>query len=164
MMQNPGSAPLRSNSARMMPPAAKLAVKGLSETGYNSDARRYPPRSPRTALEPERVSEPRRPSRRARHPIVIAGNAIFTLILLISVVVGIAIAAGRQRYEAPGPLKEDRVINIPRGGVRDIAELLQREGVITQPWVFIGGVLVTRAREEKELRFGEYEFRRQASI
>jgi len=162
MIQHPGSAPLRPNSARMMPAATKLAVKGLSDHG--PDPRRYPPRSPRTALEPERVSEPRRPSRRVRHPVVIAGNAIFTLVLLLSVVVGLAIAAGRQHYEAPGPLKDDRIVNIPRGGVRDIAELLQREGVITQPWVFIGGVLVTRAREEKELRFGEYEFKKQASI
>ena len=97
------------------------------------------PRSPRAALEPERVPPPARPSRRARHPIIVVGNAIFTLLVVISIAVGAGLFIGKQRFEAPGPLPEDKVVNIPRGlGIRDIADLLQREGVINQPVCFHG--------------------------
>ncbi|MDT3686174.1 MAG: endolytic transglycosylase MltG [Pseudorhodoplanes sp.] len=122
-----------------------------------------PPRSPRTALEPERVSLPPQRSRSARHPLVIIGNAIFTLVLLVAVVLGGIVFWGKQRFEAPGPLAQDKIVNIPRGGVRDIAELLQREGVIEQPWVFVGGALALKARGE-DLKFGEYQFAKGASM
>ena len=71
------------------------------------------PRSPRAALEPERVPPPTRPSRRARHPVIVVGNAIFTLLVVISVAVGAGLFVGKQRFDAPGPLAEDKVVNIP---------------------------------------------------
>ena len=121
------------------------------------------PRSPRLALEPERVPPPMRRSRRVRHPLVIAGNAIFTVLVVASIAVGAALYLGKERFEAPGPLPEDKVVNIPRGlGIRDIAALLQREGVIDQPYVFIGGVMVLKARGE--LKSGEYKFTKNASL
>ena len=92
-----------------------------------------------------------------------AGSAVFTLILLAALIGGVAIATGKHRFETPGPLDRDKTVNIPKNlGVRDIADLLQREGVIEQPIVFIGGVLVRRARDE--LKFGEYMFPRRASL
>ncbi|MGH6664079.1 MAG: endolytic transglycosylase MltG [Pseudolabrys sp.] len=121
------------------------------------------PRSPRTALEPERVPSLKRRSKRVRHPLVIVGNAIFTVIVVVSVAVGGALYLGKQRFEARGPLAQDKIVNIPRGlGIRDIADLLQREGVIDQPWVFIGGVLVLKARGD--LKHGEYQFTKSASL
>jgi UPF0755 protein len=123
---------------------------------------RITPRSARTRLEPERVPQPSRPSRRARHPIVIAGNAVFTTIILLAVTAGIALAVGKQRFESPGPLAEDRTVNIPRGGMQDMADQLVREGVIDQKWVFIGGVLVTKSRDD--LKSGEYLFHKNASL
>jgi len=120
-------------------------------------------RSPRAALEPERVPSPKRRSKRVRHPLVIVGNAIFTVLIVVSVAVGGALYLGKQRFEAPGPLGDDKVVNIPRGlGIRDISDLLAREGVIDQPWVFIGGVLVLKARGE--LKSGEYQFSKGASL
>ena len=122
-----------------------------------------PPRSPRVALEPERVPLPKRRSRRVRHPLVIVGNAIFTVLVLVSITVGAALYVGKQRFEVPGPLPEDKMVDIPRGlGIRDIAALLQREGVIDQPYVFIGGVLVMKARGG--LKSGEYKFTQHASL
>ncbi|HEY5166307.1 MAG TPA: endolytic transglycosylase MltG [Pseudolabrys sp.] len=122
-----------------------------------------PPRSPRAALEPERVPSPKRRSKRVRHPLVIVGNAIFTVLVVLSVVVGGALFIGKQRFETPGPLAEDKVVNIPRGlGIKDISDLLMREGVIDQPWVFMGGVVVLKARGE--LKFGEYQFSKHASV
>jgi UPF0755 protein len=121
------------------------------------------PRSPRAALEPERVPIPNRRSRRVRHPLVVIGNAVFTLLVVVSIAIGTALFFGKQRFEAPGPLAEDKVVNIPRGlGIRDIADLLQREGVIDQPYVFMGGVIVLKARGE--LKSGEYQFTKRASL
>jgi UPF0755 protein len=123
---------------------------------------RITPRSARARIEPERMPQPKRASRRARHPFVVAGNAIFTIILVIAVAVGLTLAIGKQRFESPGPLAEDKVVNIPRGGMQDMADLLVREGVIDQKWVFIGGILALKARDE--MKAGEYLFRRQASL
>jgi UPF0755 protein len=121
------------------------------------------PRSPRAALQPQRVPLPQRRSRRVRHPLVIAGNAFFTLLVVVSVTVGAALYWGKERFDAPGPLSENKVVNIPRGlGIRDISELLAREGVIDQPWVFVGGVMVLKARGE--LKYGEYEFTEHTSL
>jgi UPF0755 protein len=125
--------------------------------------RRGVPRSPRSALEPERLDAPPRRSKSARHPLVVIGNAVISLFVLIAVLAGVALFLGKERFEAPGPLQEDRIVNIPHGsGIRDIAEVLQREGVIDQPWVFIGGVMVLKAREG--LKAGEYEFKAHASL
>jgi UPF0755 protein len=141
---------------------------GPPQSGTRDDAggraaARISPRSPRAALEPDRIAHPSRPSKRARHPIVVVGNAVLTLIVLAAIVVGLAVAVGKQRFEAPGPLEAERMVNIPRGlGIKDIAELLQREGVIDQPWVFMGGVIALKARDE--LKFGEYMFQRHASL
>jgi len=121
------------------------------------------PRSPRAVLEPERVPLPSGHLRRVRHPIVVVGNAVFTLLVVVSIAIGASLFIGKQWFEAPGPLAEDRVVNIPRGlGIRDIADLLQREGVIDQPYVFMGGVIVLKARGE--LKYGEYLFSKQSSV
>ena len=121
------------------------------------------PKSPRAALEPERVAMPTRRSKRAKHPIVIIGNAIFTIILLITLGVGGVVFWGKQKFDAPGPLAAEKVVNIPRGGARDIAEMLAREGVISDPWVFMGGALALKARGE-DLKYGEYQFAKRASM
>jgi peptidoglycan lytic transglycosylase G len=121
------------------------------------------PRSPRAALEPERVPMPSRRSSRARHPVIVVGNAVFTVLIVISIAVGAAVFFGKQRFDAAGPLTDDKVVNIPRGlGTRDIADVLQREGVIDQPYIFMGGVIALKARGE--LKYGEYQFSKHASI
>jgi UPF0755 protein len=128
-----------------------------------SPAGPHVPRSPRLALEPEKVPLPKRRSRRVRHPLVIVGNAIFTVLVVVSIAVGAALYLGKQRFDAPGPLPEDKVVNIPRGlGIKDIASLLEHDGVIDQPYVFIGGVMVLKARGG--LKHGEYNFARHASL
>src|ERR1700733_8766744 len=122
------------------------------------------PRSPRAALEPEQVPPPPKRSERARNPFVIVGNAIITLVLISMIGVGGAYIYGKQMLEAPGPLKEDKIVNIPaRAGKGDIAEALQKEGVIdVNRWVFIGGVFALKAATD--LKPGEYEFRKNASL
>jgi UPF0755 protein len=122
------------------------------------------PRSPRAALEPEQVPPPPKRSERARNPFVVVGNAIITLILFLMIAAGGTYIYGKQKIEAPGPLQEDKVVNIPtRAGVTDIADILQREGVIdNNRWAFIGSVFALRARSD--LKPGEYQFQKNASL
>ena len=114
------------------------------------------PRSPRAALEPEQVPPPPKRSERARNPFVVVGNAIITIVLVLMIGAGGAYFYGKQKLEAPGPLQEDKVVNIPaRAGMTDIADILQREGVIdNNRWAFIGSVFALKARSE--LKPGEY--------
>ena len=122
------------------------------------------PRSPRAALQPEIVPPPStRRSKRARHPLVIAGSAFFTFLVIVVIALGATLYLGRERFEARGPLSEDKVVNIPRGlGTKDISDLLVREGVIDQPYVFVGGVIALKARGD--LKSGEYKFTAHASV
>jgi UPF0755 protein len=129
----------------------------------SGDVKRVTLRSPRAALEPENVPEPKRPSRRARHPIVMIGNAIFSIILVLAIGAAVAYQYGKHRTEAQGPLDRDKIVNIPKGlGLREIADLLARENVIDQPMVFIGSVLVLKAKDD--LKFGEYKFTKQITL
>ncbi|MDB5575754.1 MAG: aminodeoxychorismate lyase [Bradyrhizobium sp.] len=122
------------------------------------------PRSPRAALEPEQVPPPPKRSDRARNPFVIVGNAIITVVLVVMIGAAAVYVYGKQLIEAAGPLKEDKIVNIPpKAGKRDIADVLQREGVIdVNPWAFIGGVFALKA--SSELKPGEYSFHKNASL
>ncbi|MCA1452303.1 endolytic transglycosylase MltG [Bradyrhizobium sp. BRP22] len=122
------------------------------------------PRSPRAALEPEQVPPPPKRSDRARNPFVVVGNAIITFLIIVMIGAGAAYYYGKQTLEAAGPLQEDKIVNIPqRAGKRDIADILQREGVIdVNPWVFIGSVFAMKA--SSDLKPGEYSFQKSASL
>ena len=142
-------------------------ISGRPQDGVGApllDQKRIAPRSPRAALEPEHVRVPTRRSKRARNPLVIIGNAIFTLLILVGIAGGVAFAVGKTRFEAPGPLEREKMVNIPpRLGILDIADLLRREGVIDEhPAVFLGGVIAFKARTE--LKSGEYLFAKNASV
>ena len=145
------------------PPLSERLVTGIGAPPMGANNRKQlTPRSPRAAIEPDTVVMPRR-SKDARHPFVVIGNAIFSIFVLVAIAAGIALFFGKERFDAPGPLVEDRIVNIPRGaGIRDIADVLTRDGVIDQPWVFVGGVLVLKAREG--LKAGEYQFKAHASL
>jgi UPF0755 protein len=126
--------------------------------------KRITPRSPRAALEPEHVTVPTRRSKRVRNPLVIVGNAIFTLLILLVIAAGAAVVFGKLRFDAPGPLQADKIVNIPpRAGLIEIADLLQREGVVDEhKIIFIGGVFALKARSD--LKSGEYLFPKHASV
>jgi UPF0755 protein len=122
------------------------------------------PRSPRAALEPEQVPPPPKRSDRARSPLVVFGNAVITIILILMIGAGGVYVYGKKMLESPGPLVEDKVVNIPpRSKIREIAETLQREGVIdANPWLFMGAALALKA--SSELKPGEYAFQKSASL
>jgi len=158
MANEPGMPAGRGYGRDPTPPDARLREAAPPEAG------RVTPRSPRAALEPERVPEPRRASARARHPVVVAGSAFFTLIIVLALAAGLALVAGKQKLDSTGPLAQDKIVSIPRGsGVRDIADLLVREGVIDQWWVFVGSTMMRKAHGD-HTQAGEYEFKKQASV
>jgi UPF0755 protein len=115
-------------------------------------------------VQPDNVpaAPPKRRTKRARNPIVVAGNAVLTVIFLLTVAGGVGFVLGKQRFDTPGPLAADKVVDIPRGGMRDTAEVLVREGVIDQPYLFLAGALVLKA--QNDLKSGEYRFTRNASL
>jgi UPF0755 protein len=94
----------------------------------------------------------------------VIGNAVITIVLVLMIGAGGIYVYGKQKIEAPGPLQEDKVVNIPaRAGMTDIADILQREGVIdNNRWAFIGSVFALKARSE--LKPGEYAFQKNASL
>ncbi len=122
------------------------------------------PRSPRAALEPEQVPQPPKHSKRARNPLVIIGNAVFTLLVLLMLGAGGIFYYGKKTIETPGPLTEDKVVNIPQGSRKtDIGDLLKRSGVIAADrWTFIGAVYGLNANSG--LKSGEYLFQKNASL
>jgi UPF0755 protein len=153
-----GASPANSALSRSAANPTGAAAGNLS----GNEVKRMP-RSPRAAIEPDRVDLPARRSASARHPLIVIGNAVISAFVLVALAAGVALFVGKQRFEAAGPLPADRIVNIPRGsGMRDIADILSREGVIDQSWLFIGGVLVLKARED--LKAGEYEFKAHSSM
>jgi len=99
-----------------------------------------------------------RPSRAARHPAITIGSGIFTFVLFVLVGAGLAVWYGDHAYNGPGPLAAEKTVVIPRGsGVRDMAEMLEREGVIDNWLVFVVGQKVTRP--EATMKAGEYVFK-----
>ncbi len=124
---------------------------------------RAAPRSPREAIQPEPAPGPPGASRRARHPVIVALSGVFTFLLLLIIAAGAVFYAGSVQFEAAGPLQQPRTVVVPRGqGTREIAQLLEREGVIDQSWIFVGGLLMEKA--QGELKAGEYLFPEHASM
>jgi UPF0755 protein len=127
------------------------------------DRARGVPRSARAALQPEKVPMPKRRSQRARHPLVVAGNAFFTVLVILAIGVGVGVLVIKSRLTAPGPLQDDKVVNVARAGVSDLADTLQHEGVIDQQWPFFIRVWLNKARGN-DVKAGEYQFAKHASV
>ncbi len=121
------------------------------------------PKSPREAIQPEPAAPPPPSSRHAKKQWVVLGHAILTLIMVLLVVAGGAVWFARKSFTQPGPLPADKAVFIPKGsGVNDIADTLERSGVISSAYMFVAAVQVTDSRSE--LRWGEYMFPKSASL
>lgn len=130
-------------------------------------------RSPNERLEPGRApSRPRglqaREPSRAVSGLVRFVSGIFTLSLVSMLVLGGLSLAISYQYESPGPLEAARTVVIPKGEGRiAIAERLEREGIISNRWSFIGGHLLQTfagGRKSADLKAGEYEIKANASM
>ncbi len=119
--------------------------------------RRISPRSPRQAIQPEPAAPPPVPSRRARHPMVIALNFVLMTVVIILGAVGAGLYIGKSKFDAPGPLTENRSVVVPRGATVDtISTLLKRTNVIANDFIFSTAVRLYKA--DDQLKAGEYLF------
>lgn len=88
---------------------------------------------------------------------------VIGLPFLAVLVAGVGLLYGKYRFEAAGPHDAPVVVMLSPGmGVRAIASRLDREGVISDPLIFLAGVRLNRA--EADLKAGEYEIPAHASM
>ncbi len=130
-------------------------------------------RSPAERLEPGRApSRPRGLDSREPSRVVSGFVRVFSGLLTVCLVgmvtvSGIGLATYHQ-YESPGPLDATRMVIVPKGEGRiAIAERLEREGIITNRWTFVGGHLMQSlfsAKRAPELKAGEYEIKQHSSM
>lgn len=120
---------------------------------------RVAPKSPAEAVKPAAPPPPppKRPRRR-RGGLLSTLSALFTVILVVVMGIAALFLVVNTKANEPGPLASDKAIVIPqRSGLPDIAELLEREGVIRNPTMFRLTAMVTGAWSG--LRAGEYLFK-----
>ncbi|MBB4302216.1 UPF0755 protein [Rhodobium orientis] len=128
------------------------------ETGH-----RLNPRSPREAIQPEPAPPPPGRSRHVRNPVVMLLNLIMTLLVVGIVFGGAFLYWGKLQFDEPGPLAQDKTIMIPQGATLDsITGSLERQGVISEGWVFSTGVRIYK--NAARLKAGEYLFKARASM
>ncbi len=131
------------------------------------------PRSPAEALEPARApSRPRgtkiRRESRALGAVVRITSTVLTVVLGIIALVGGIGALMHHQVEAPGPLQTARTFVIPKGeGRLEIARRLEQEGVVSNRLAFVAAHIMqgfSANRRNAELKAGEYEFKKGASM
>jgi UPF0755 protein len=129
-----------------------------------NDSPRVAPKSPSEALKPVAPPAPPPKARRRRRssPFVAMMSGLFTALLVLGGLVGAGIAVVSSQSRSPGPFASDRVLIIPKdSGLAEIADLLQREGMIEHPWVFRVSALISG--NWTKLKAGEYLFKARAS-
>lgn len=157
--ETPASAAQSAASPAASPGAKPAAASGTKASG----------RAARKATAA--AAKAQRPSRGARHPAVTILSGLFTFLLFLAVGGGLAAWYVERAYYSPGPLTTEKVVNIPRGsGVRDMGEILEREGVIGSWVYFVGGVVLPKYLggqkdgDDLKLQAGEYVFKPGQSV
>ena len=123
---------------------------------------RLAPRSPSEAIKPTAApAPPERPERR-RGGLLATVSGLLTLAVVAAIAAMIALTLFNRQTQEAGPLSADKVVVIPtRSGTSEIAEVLQREGVVAHPSLF---ELAARLNGRGPLKHGEYVFKAHASI
>jgi UPF0755 protein len=121
------------------------------------------PKSANEALRPEAGTPPPRRSRQSRNQIVVFLNFIVTALVFGVVAGGVLAYYGKQQFEAPGPTTSATTVMIkPSTGVQEIADQLERRGLITDARIFWIGV--SAYGNDDQLKAGEYEIKPAASM
>jgi len=101
--------------------------------------------------------------RRATAPIIVAADAVLTILVLVLLASAVVYYAVDHELSAPGPLAQAKVVIIPKGaGSRDMGQLLENNGIVDNHWMFVAGV--ESAGERGKLKAGEYQIPAHASI
>ncbi|RUT81219.1 4-amino-4-deoxychorismate lyase, partial [Mesorhizobium sp. USDA-HM6] len=114
------------------------------------------PKTAAEALRPEAGTPPPRRSRASRSQVVVFMNFVISLVMLMILAAGAALYFGKQAFTEPGPSANgDTFLVKPNTGVQDIADQLERRGLISDARIFRLGVRATG--NDSALKAGEYE-------
>jgi len=140
----------------------KLPSPPPDQTGGSTQFR-ISPRSPSDAIKPMAAPPPPPRIRPPRGGLLSAVSGFLTLLVAVALAAVLAISVVEREISSPGPLQADKVVVIPKNtGVSEIADLLRREGVIDQPFLFEMHALLNRQRGQ--LKAGEFLFKAGTSI
>lgn len=106
----------------------------------------------------QRQRKERHGSKWARSPVVVFFSGVFTFLVLVLAGLGAALYFGMIAFTERGPLAEEKMVFISKDSKLDqIGQQLQREGVISNGWLFAFGTQIYQA--DGKLKWGEYAFK-----
>jgi len=121
------------------------------------------PKTASEALRPEAGTPPPKRSRASRSQVVVFMNFVISSVMLMVLAAGLAVYFGKQEFTEPGPSANgDTFLVKPNTGVQDIADQLERRGLISDARVFRLGVRAFG--NDSALKAGEYEIKPRASM
>lgn len=121
-------------------------------------------KSAKDALRPEAgTPPPPRRSRHSRNQFVVFLNFVISSVVILLVAGGVVFYIGKQQFDKPGPSTTAETVMIPSStGVREIAEMLERQGLINDARIFLVGLRMHGA--DSSIKAGEYEIKAHASM
>ncbi len=133
------------------------------------------PRSPSEMIAPTRPPRPAKGLKPIREPRKLNGffrfiNGVLTFSFLLLLLIGVIAFALKSRFDTPGPLTASAVVVIPKGeGTIEIAERLEREGIVSDRRLFVAQYYAARLfggliGEKSVIKAGEYEIKKDASL
>ena len=121
------------------------------------------PKTASEALRPEIGTPPPKRSRASRNQLVVFMNFIVSSVMLLVLAAGLAVYLGKQEFDGPGPSATSQNFLVkPNSGLIEIADQLERRGLISDARVFHLGVRAYG--NESALKAGEYEIAAGASM
>jgi UPF0755 protein len=124
------------------------------------------PKSASEALRPETGTPPpakAKRSKQSRNQFVVFLNFLMSAIMLVTLAAGVTVYFGKRSFEATGPTATNTTFLVkPNTGVSEIAEQLERRGLISDARVFQVGVRAYG--NTASLKAGEYEIKAGASM
>ncbi|MER8475008.1 endolytic transglycosylase MltG [Mesorhizobium sp. M1163] len=121
------------------------------------------PKTASEALRPEAGTPPPKRSRASRSQFVVFMNFVISSVMLMVLAAGVALYFGKQEFNEPGPSANgDTFLVKPNSGVQEIADQLERRGLISDARIFRLGVRAFG--NDSALKAGEYEIKPQASM
>jgi UPF0755 protein len=150
-----------------------------SQRALETQRRPAPPKalvaSPAVKAEPKKGPVRRSSARKGQgrapaNPAIRLANGLLTVLAILMMVVGAAAIWYDDQLARPGPLKEARPFVVRKGeGARDIAHRLEKEGIVTNAYVFVAHyvsrtVAAWFGGKPLQIKAGDYEFPPEASI
>ncbi|ESX14021.1 endolytic transglycosylase MltG [Mesorhizobium sp. M0179] len=136
---------------------------GSGQFGQNQQTGPIVPKTAAEALRPEAGTPPPKRSRASRSQVVVFMNFVISAVMLMILAAGVSLYFGKQAFNEPGPsVAGDTFLVKPNTGVQDIADQLERRGLISDARIF--RIAVRVYGNDSALKAGEYEIKPRASM